>query len=107
MSETETETEPKTISLTADELKTLWADGILSDTAYVVFAIKLNEHRYQRMDNFDITSFLLEWQAEYEDSSDKPKVKTLKAKAVRDAIDKMIAASLAKVQEQLQLRLNW
>jgi hypothetical protein len=97
----------RNISLTPDEIRTLWLDGILSDTAYVALALKMDEHRYQRLESFDIESFAVEWQADQEDSNGNPKVKVLKTKAVRAAIDKMNAASLAKVSQQLSLQLNW
>lgn len=104
---TQAQAPEKTVSLTAIEIKALWADGILADTAYVALAIKFNEHRYQKLENFDIASFVDEWQAESQDAKGNLKVKILKDKAVKDAIDKMNMASLTKVQEQLSLQLNW
>lgn len=97
-----------TISLTAPELKAWWIAGLLADTAYVALIIKLEGDKWKSLKSFKFDEFILEWQAIAEDDEGNPtKVKTLKAKAIRDAIDKMVAAQMIETEQQLFLQLVW
>lgn len=98
----------RSISLAAPELKEWWLSGLLNDTAYIAMIIKLEGSKWKSLKSFQFNEFILEWQAFGEDEDGNPtKVKTLKTKAIRDAIEKMAAAEMIETEQQLSLQLIW
>lgn len=98
----------RTIALTAPELKSWWIAGLLNDTAYIALIIKLEGKKWQSPKSFKFDEFIVEWQAIAEDEDGNPtKVKNLKVKAIRDAIEKMAAAQMIETEQQLSLQLIW
>lgn len=99
---------PPELTLDGSQLRGLWMTGILNDTAYVALILKLEGEKWHSSKDFKFDEFIIEWQACEEDENGNPvKFKTLKVKAIRDAIDKLVKAELAEVQTQLSLQLVW
>lgn len=92
------------ITLEPDELKYLWAVGILNDTAYVAFALQVDKRQYKRMKALDIPAFAKRWLFA---GGEQTPSKMLKNKQIRDAIHKLEAADFIKVEQQLSLELNY
>jgi hypothetical protein len=91
------------ITLEPDEIKYLWAVGILNDVAYVALALQIDKRQYKEMKSFDFGVFIERWCFVGEDAPSK----FLKSKQIRDAIHKLEAAHFIKVEQQLSLELNY
>jgi hypothetical protein len=99
---------PRSIELEAGDLKSMWIAGIFNDTAYVALILKLEGKKWHSVKDFKFDEFIIEWQACQEDDNGNPvRFKTLKVKAIRDTIDKLVKAELAEVQTQLSLQITW
>jgi hypothetical protein len=99
---------PRSIELEAGDLKSMWIAGIFNDTAYVALILKLEGKKWHSAKDFKFDEFIIEWQACEEDDNGNPvRFKTLKVKAIRDAIDKLVKAEIAEVQTQLSLQITW
>jgi hypothetical protein len=92
------------ITLEPDELKYLWAVGILNDVAFVGFALQVDKRQYKSMKALDIKAFIERWC--FVGGEEIPS-KTLKPKQIRDAIYKLELADFIKVEQQLSLAINY
>jgi hypothetical protein len=91
------------ITLEPDEIKYLWAVGILNDVAYVALALQVDKRQYKSMKTLDFAAFIGRWCFVGENAPSK----FLKSKQIRDAIHKLEAADFIKVEQQLSLELNY
>ena len=92
------------ITLNPDEIKYLWAVGILNDVAYVALALQVDKQMYNSMRSIDVSAFSERWLFAGEDGV-SPKI--LKPKQIRDAIHKLESVDYIKLEQQLSLELNY
>ncbi len=92
------------ITLEPDEIKYLWAVGILNDVAYIALALQIDKRMYKSMKSLDINAFAERWLFA---GGEGVSAKVLKAKSIRDAIHKLEAVDYIKVEQQLSLELNY
>lgn len=96
------------ITLEPDEIRYLWAVGILNDVAYVALALQIDKRQYKEMNSFDFGVFIERWCFVGEKIGDKfISSKFLKSKQIRDTIHRLEAANFIKVEQQLSLELNY
>ena len=94
------------LTFEADEIKYLWAAGILNDTAYIGMAIKLDKRKWNSLTEFNTADFIERWLfAGGDDSGLRSKVLT--PKSIREAIVKLADAGFIKIEQQLSLELTW
>ena len=96
---------PVQLTLEVDEIKYMWAAGILNDTAYIGMAIKLDKRKWNSLTQFNTADFIDRWCFVGEDSGLPSKL--LKPKPIRDAIAKLADAGFIKIEQQLSLELTW
>lgn len=95
------------ISLGIYTLKDLWTAGIINDAGYVALALEFEKNSWtDNFKAFDVAEFVRRWEVEIPQGDDRPpKLKALKPKAVRDAIDKLAENELIAINRQLTLKL--
>jgi hypothetical protein len=93
------------ITLEPDELKYLWAIGVLNDVAYIAFALQVDKRIYKTMKAINISAFAERWLFAGDENGVSPKI--LKPKQIKDAIHKLEMVEYIKVEQQLSLELNY
>lgn len=98
---------PNEILLSESDIKSMWVDGILNDTAYVSLALRLSDE-YSSAREFDTPKFISDWEVPIEDEEGNPiKIKSLKPKSIRDTIEKLVGLGLLRTKQQTTLQVTW